>query len=318
MGVQTVIVTGVSSFVGMHLARRFAREGFRVVGTLSRPRADYEGIRAARLRILDGAITFAELDIADVAATGRLIERERPSLFLHHAGFADAYASLDYDEAKGFAVNVVPLAHIYRCLAGTGCAVIVTGSSAEYSTSDDANREDDPCRPDMPYGLSKLAGTLRARQLAERFGVLTRVARLYIPFGPLDNPGKLLAQVIGGLRRGRPVDLSPCTQARDFIGVTDLCDAYVALQRDMPRTRFDIFNICGGAPVILRDFLADIARFMKADPALLKFGARTVRAGEAPVSYGSNEKARRLLAWNPADLSFAIARDLLDPVLKPA
>ena len=46
---RTVIVTGISSFVGMHLARRFAREGFRVVGTISKPRDTYDGIRAARL-----------------------------------------------------------------------------------------------------------------------------------------------------------------------------------------------------------------------------------------------------------------------------
>jgi nucleoside-diphosphate-sugar epimerase len=315
---QTVIVTGISSFVGMHLARRFAREGFRVVGTLGRPRATYGGIQSARLHALDGAVTFADLDLTDEAAIERLLATERPSLFVHHAGYAEAYASLDYDEAKGFAINVAPLTHLYRRLSGTGCGVIVTGSGAEYSTSENANREDDPCWPDMPYGLSKLAGTLRARQLAERFGVPTRVARLYIPFGPFDNPGKLLAQVMDGLRGGRPIDLSSCTQMRDFLGVTDLCDAYIALQRDMPRTRFDIFNVCGGTAVKLRDFLLDIAGAMNADLALLKFGARSIRPGEAPVSYGSNEKARRLLAWKPGSLSAAIARDLIDPALKSA
>lgn len=308
---RTAIVTGISSFVGMHLARRFAREGFRVVGTISKPRPAYDGMRAARLRELDGVVTFVELDIADAEAVAAAVEKFSPSLWLHHAGYTTAYTSNDYDSAKGFAANVAPLTHIYRSLAGRDCGVLLTGSSAEYSASDRANREDDACFPDSPYGLSKLAGTLRARQLSTQFNVPTRVARIYIPCGTFDGPEKLLAQVVDGLRRNATVELSACTQARDFLGVSDLCDAYVALHKDMPRAPFDIFNICGGEAVVLRDFLLDIARTMKADPALLRFGARPMRPGEAPVSFGSNDKAHRILGWKPAKLTDAIPRDLL-------
>jgi nucleoside-diphosphate-sugar epimerase len=306
-----VIATGVSSFVGMHLARYFAGKGFRVIGTISQPRESYGGIRAARLKALEGSVEFAQLDIADAAAVSRLINQVTPALWLHHAGYAVAYASRDYDPVKGFAANVAPLTNLYTSLVGKGCGVIVTGSSAEYSSSDVANREDDVCLPDMPYGVSKLEETLRACQLAEQFNVPTRVARLYIPFGSFDNPEKLLAQVVDGLRVGKPVDLSACTQARDFLGVGDLCAAYAALSDDMPRTVFDVLNVCGGEAVVLRDFLLNIAGAMKVDPALLRFGARPMRPGEAPVSYGSNEKARKILNWRPKSLSAAIAGDLL-------
>ena len=311
---RIVIVTGISSFVGMHLARRFAREGFRVAGTISKPRAAYNGIRAARLKELDGAITFVELDITDAAAVAAVVDKFKPSLWLHHAGYAAGYASSDYDSAQGFAANVAPLTHIYKSLAGRDCSVIVTGSGAEYSTTDAAAREDDACFPDMPYGLSKLAETLRARQLAAQFGVPTRVARDYLPYGVFDNPEKLLAQVVEGLRRNIPVDLSTCTQARDFLGIGDLCGAYVALHNDMPRTPFDIFNICSGEATPLRDLLLSIAKIMKADPALLRFGVRPARPGDPPVMFGSNDKARRILGWQPAALADAIRRDLLDPV----
>ncbi len=306
-----VVATGVSSFVGMHLARHFAGAGFRVVGTISKPRESYGGIRAERLKVLDGSAELVQLDIADAAAVATLVERVAPALWLHHAGYAVNYASHDYDLAKGFASNVAPLTHLYKCLTGRGCNVIVTGSSAEYSCSDTANREDDVCWPDMPYGVSKLEETIRARQLALQFNVPTRVARLYIPFGSYDNPEKLLAQVVAGLRDGKPIDLSACTQARDFLGVSDLCAAYAALNADMSRTLFDVFNICSGEAVVLREFLSTIAATMKADPALLRFGARPMRAGEAAFSFGSNGKAQKILSWRPRDLHSAIAQDLL-------
>jgi nucleoside-diphosphate-sugar epimerase len=308
---QTVVVTGASSFVGAHLARRFAAEGLSVVATISRPRETYAGVQAERLEGLVGSADLVQLELRDARGVTALIDRMRPDLWLHHAGYATSYASLDYDLALGFATNVAPLTSLYSALAGSRCGVIVTGSSAEYARSDAANREDEACWPESPYGLAKLAETLRACQLSRRHAVATRVARLYIPFGLFDHPDKLLSQTVAGLRAGRPIALSPCNQARDFTGITDVCDAYVALARDLQRTRFDVFNICNGEPVRLRDFLLGIAARMNADPQLLKFGARPLREGEPAISYGSNEKARRLLDWHPLPLEAAIDRDLL-------
>lgn len=315
----TVVVTGVTSFVGLHLAQDHVQRGHRVVAVTSRSRSVYEGIRAQRLNALDGRVEFAQADLTDGAAIAALVERTKPTLWLHHAGFAEGYGSLDYDIAKGFAVNVAPLTLLYTALAGSACGVIVTGSSAEYSSTDNANGEDDICWPDTPYGIAKLAETQRARQLAEHYRVPTRVARLYIPFGPLDNPEKLLAQVVTSLQAGKSVDLSPCSQRRDFIGISDLCAGYRLLEKDFPRALFDVFNICSGRALELRQFLLSIAARMKADPALLGFGKRTMRPGEAEVSFGSNARAARLLGWRPGDLAAAIDRDLLaQPASLPA
>jgi nucleoside-diphosphate-sugar epimerase len=307
----TVVVTGVTSFVGLHLALDHVRRRNRVVAVTSRPRSAYQGIRARRLQELDGKVEFAQTDLRDPAAIASLVDRVAPALWLHHAGFAEAYASLDYDLAAGFAINVAPLGHLYQSLAGSSCGVIVTGSSAEYSASDEANAEDDVCWPDTPYGVAKLAETLRAQQLAARHGVPTRVVRLYIPFGAFDNPEKLLAQVISGLRAGKSIDLSACTQRRDFLGISDLCAAYHALEKDLPRRTFDVFNICSGMATELREFLLNIAGRMNADPALLGFGKRGMRPGEAAVSFGSHAKAVKQLGWRPTALPIAIDRDLL-------
>ncbi len=124
-----------------------------------------------------------------------MVDRCAPSLWIQHAGFARGYGSLDFDLDHGHLINVAPLTQLYSALRGSRCGVIVTGSSAEYAAADSGNRESDACAPDTPYGLSKFAETLRARQLAAQHDVSTRVARLYIPFGARDNPQKLLVQV---------------------------------------------------------------------------------------------------------------------------
>jgi nucleoside-diphosphate-sugar epimerase len=308
----TVIVTGASSFVGHHLARHWAQRGHRVVATLGRPRARYEGIEAQRLAAIAPFVEFHPLDLREPRTIVALLDRTAPALWIHHAGHAANYASPDYDLDAGHAVNVAPLAVLYPALARTRCGVILTGSSAEYAAEDRGNRETDACLPDTPYGLSKLTATLRARQLAGLHEVSTRVARLYVPFGALDNPQKLLAQAVAKLRQGDPVALSPCTQRRDFVGITDVCEAYVRLADDLPRATFEIFNIGRGEGIVLRDLLVAIADRLGASRELLRFGERPMRPGEPPVSFAEIAKARRLLAWNPTALAEALDRDLLE------
>lgn len=292
-----VVVTGITSFVGVHLAQAFAAAGWEVVATHSRAQENYGGIQAQRLAATPGRL--ARLDLRDDSALATFVTTERPQVWIHHAGHATDYASPDYDLMGSLAINVQPLPTLYRALAeaGGGGGVLISGSSMEYAASDQPNREDECCWPDSPYGLSKLAETLAARQQAARFGVPTRVARIYIPFGPLDNPRKLLAQVVTALAKGETVKLSPCRQRRDFIAVSELARGYLALAADLKRGGFDAFNLCSGVALPLSELLSALATRMGADPALLAFGAIAMRPGEPEVSYGDAGKAGALLGW---------------------
>jgi len=299
MAKKSAIITGVSSFVGCHLARIFADAGYDVIAVTSRASTAYDGVRAARLASIEGFVQFAVCDLTDADQVGALIKTNQPDVWVQHAGYADNYASPAYDLEKSLTLNVVALEPLYRALKGTGCGVIVTGSSMEYASSDVANREDDACWPELPYGVSKLAETVEASRLARQYGVPTRVARLYIPVGTFDAPGKLMDYVIEQLAAGHAAELSPCTQKRDFLGVDDLCQAYVRLAQDFERQVFDVFNICSGDAMELKSLLTDVARTMGVDEAWLKFDAKPMRPGEALVSYGDNTKAKALLGWHP-------------------
>ena len=306
------IITGTSSFVGAHLARAFADAGYAVTATHSRPRSAYDGIHAERLAFVAERAGLEVLDVTDGEAVADLAHRARPALWVHHAGHATDYASPDYDAYAGAAINVQPLDAIFTAAAETRGGVIVTGSSAEYASSDVGNCENDAGRPETPYGASKLAETERARVLSQITGVPVRVGRLYIPFGRLDHPAKLLAQVMTGLGTGTPIDLSPCTQRRDFIGVGDVCRAWLALADDLAGGGVDVFNICSGSATELRTLLETLADTLGADSGLLRFGVRPMRPGEPAISFGDNAKARRRLNWTPRSLAQAVREDLLE------
>lgn len=309
---RTAVITGVSSFVGCHLAKEFAAQGWAVTATLTLPRDRYEGIRAERLKwIGDSVKSWQTLDLRDEKSASDLIGRIKPDLWIHHAGFAVDYGSLEYDLNTGHAVNVAPLTYIYEELAKARCGgVIVTGSSMEYSDTVQACDESDVCKPTTPYGQSKLEETQTAEKLSKNYNVPTRVARLFIPFGPLDAPDKVLPYVIENLRKGKTVDLSPCTQRRDFLYVGDVVKAYGLLAGDLKRGGFEIFNACSGEAVAVRSLIEMIADRLGASRDLLGFGKRAMRPGEPPVSYGSCDKARTMLGWRPGTLDEGIAEFL--------
>lgn len=298
--------------VGYHLARAFQAAGHDLVCTLSRDRRSYSGIESRRLENLEAAgITFDHLDLCQgKEAIEEFIERWRPDVWIHHAGYAADYSSPNYDLAKAQAANIGPLAPIFAGLGKHGArGVLVTGTASEYGDSDLPHVEDEACWPGTGYGVLKLAATLLARILGMRHGIRVRVARLFLPFGSLDKPEKILPYTVERLASGQPCDLSPCTQKRDFVYIDDVARAYLAMMQDLDReAAFDVFNIASGEAIELRWLLEQVAEKLGADPSLLRFGVLPFRTDEAPIICGSRRKAEAVLGWKPTPIEDGLSR----------
>ena len=299
---STIVVTGVSSFIGMHLALYLSRQKFRVIATTSNPVDSYSGIQALRLKVLKNSnVFFEKLNLLNAEEITSLVNQYRPSVWVHHAAWAQNYASLDFDFNKAINIGCDCLPIIYQALKNNNAqGVVITGSNAEYRDSDHPSSEDELSWPTMPYGLAKLVTNMRAQQLAVQYHLSTRVGRVFIPVGLFDHPKKLISSVVRSLLEKQPIALSPCTQQRDFIYINDLVSGFESLLYDLDRDSiFDIFNLCSGVPVSLKSFLLNIATELNADPSLLQFGQLAMRPGEALISYGSNQKAVAILDWAP-------------------
>ena len=112
--------------------------------------------------------------------------------------------------------------------------------------------------------------------------------------------------MIEALKNNTPIDLSSCTQKRDFVGVKDVSRAYLELAKDLERGGFDIFNICSGKATELSKVLEMIADQICAKRDLLHFGKIPPREGEPDLILGDISKIKKKLEWAPGDLSQAL------------
>jgi nucleoside-diphosphate-sugar epimerase len=305
-----VVITGATSFVGMHLCNIFAKNEWRVIAGHLRKFSAYASPQLERIKQIAKAVEFVQFDITDQKDLTNIVEKYVPKLWIHHAGYTTDYADLNFDYKSGLTINAGSIPLVFKALKGQACGVIITGTEAEYGPAENVHFESDIPRPSSLYGVSKLAQTITAQQQSEFYNIPTRVARLFLPFGTFDHPRKVISLVIDSLRNNRPIELSPCTQKRDFIGVQDLCEAYFKLAKDLDRGGFDIFNVCSGEATELKTLIELIADALNADHQLLKFGKIPMRTGEPNLIVGDNSKASNVLSWIPRHLTNAIQEDL--------
>lgn len=215
-----VLITGITGFIGLHLARRLTACGMRVSGLSSDPTTRLDDVEAE---------IFPCIDIGDADALKQIVERCNPAAIVHLAGLSHVGESWkrpgDY-----LRVNFGGTRNLLRAAAGR--RVIFASSSEVYGkVSDDQQpiKEDHPLGPRSPYAMTKAC----AEQLAIDAGAL--VVRSFNAVGAgqarhfaLPSFAAQLASISRG--ESEPVirvgDLSP---RRDFLHAADAAAGYQAL-----------------------------------------------------------------------------------------
>lgn len=307
--INTVVVTGVTNFLGSHVARAFAGAGYRVVGTYYTRPDRMDPLRLARWTWLQSWLAAsAWLDITDAEAVRALISAYRPRLWVHQAGLGKLFDSDRYDLAESNRIDLLPLQAIFAGMAEAGGAILATGSGMAYGAVDCPHSETTACWPQSPYGLAKLAATLRARQLAFHHRVVTRIARVYTVFGEMDSPNHLVARLFARLRGNERIGIAPGV-SRDICDIADLAQGYLRLAADCVRgPLFDIFNLSRGTATPIFDLARLVAWQLGVSPELVIEDPSMLRAGESPIICGDSRKAQNRLGWSAGPIEDGLAR----------
>jgi UDP-glucose 4-epimerase len=290
------VVTGVAGFIGSQVAERLLSEGHEVTGVDAfvdyYPRAvKEENLRRARtargFRLVEGALQ--DLDLAPVLAAA--------SQVYHLAAQAGVRASWGQEFDRYTRHNVLGTQRLLEAAAEAGIPRLVYASSSSvYGTCESLPlREDSPCQPVSPYGVTKLAAEHLCQLYARNMGLPVVSLRYFTVYGPRQRPDMAFHRFLKAAREGQPVTVyGDGRQTRDFTYVDDIVAATrAAAETGRPGM---VYNVGGGERVALGDVLELV---QEVSGRRLEIRREAPQKGDMRDTFADTTAARRELGFRP-------------------
>jgi UDP-glucose 4-epimerase len=290
------VVTGAAGFIGSHLAESLLGDGAEVVGidcfTDYYPRpAKEENLAPLRDH---GAFTFVEGRLQDLDLRAQF---EGADHVYHLAAQAGVRASWGRDFEHYTHHNVLASQQVLEAALAAGRPKVVYASSSSVygETPELPLREDGPCRPVSPYGVTKLAAEHLAVLYHRSFGLPTVSLRYFTVFGPRQRPDMAFHRFFKAARDGEAVHLfGDGRQTRDFTFVSDIVAATrAAAVSGRPGS---VYNVGGGERVELNHVLRLIEE-ISARP--LRIQREEAQKGDMRDTFANTTAAREELGFEP-------------------
>ncbi|MCK4423263.1 MAG: GDP-mannose 4,6-dehydratase [Candidatus Omnitrophica bacterium] len=297
------LITGVTGFVGSHLAEfLLARDDVEVFG-IERWRSKTENIEDFKDKII-----LHECDMRDASSVRKVIEQVRPDRIFHLA--AQSFVPVSWQApAETLTTNIIGQLNIFEAvramkdLDGYNPFIQIAGSSEEYGMvyeNETPIKETNPLRPLSPYGVSKVGQDLLGYQYFMSYGLNVVITRGFNHTGP--RRGEVFvcsdfARQVALIEKGKqePVmHVGSLTARRDFTDVRDMVKGYwVALEKGKPG---ESYNICSGKDYSIQQVL-DILLSLTDKKIEVKQDTKRMRPSDVPILLGDNTKFCKQTGW---------------------
>lgn len=307
-----VLITGITGFVGSHLAEYCLSQGAEVYGTYRwRSRMD-------NIAHLDGQIKLVECELTDANSVDKLIKQVNPERIFHLAAQSYVPASWHSPQAT-LHTNIVSELNLFESIRGTDTRIQLSGSSEEYGLvrpEETPILESNPLRPLSPYGVSKVAQDMLGYQYNQSYGLYVIRTRAFNHTGPrrgdvfvTSNFAKQIASIEKGLAEPF-VKVGNLEAKRDYTDVRDIVRAYW-LTLDGKCTPGEVYNICSGNCWAIQEVLDYLLSISKVKVQVVVDPER-LRPSDVPILQGDCTKFSQACQWKPEIPIKQTLSDLLD------
>ena len=311
-----VLITGVCGFIGSHIARRFVRLGYDVVGIDNYATGVFKNIEDF---VKSRNFKFFEISVNDKDALQILFEENRFDYVFHFAALPRIKFSIDYSD-ESYNANVTAAKTIGNVAANAKVKLFVFASSSSvYGQS--LHRimiETDNLNPMSPYAVQKAESERILQEIFSCSKTNLLILRLFNVFGfsfqPINGYSTLMGRQISEIFTYHSVTINgDGRQRRDFTCVDDVAEAAVnCVEVYQPATKQEIINIGTGKNYSVRQVFDILQSFFK---RRIKRKYNHNHYEEPTFTLADNTKAQKLLGWYPkTDLKSNIADMLFKTV----
>ena len=285
---KTVLITGVSGFIGPHVVEACLKHGLRVVGLDIRPYPQSNCDIALPDEFLAGDVRElppSELDSVD---------------YVIHLAFVTNIPYSIQNPISTTRNNIEMTAQLLEKATEAKIKKLVFSSTASlYGHNPTPWREDMPSDPDPiePYSWQKLSCEYLCKMWSKCYGLPTATLRLFQVFGENQRPDTAMAAFFRAKQSGKPITLTETTAQstfksgqRDFIYVKEVADAFERACESDKTGGGEIINIGTGKVTTMED----VATAIGGEVIFIPKRGFEVERHEADIT-----RAKELLDWHP-------------------
>jgi CDP-paratose synthetase len=270
---KTILITGVTGYLGSHLAQYWFSQGHSIVA-LKRSKSD-----TSRLKGINSQISIYNIDETDISS---IMNRHTIDVVIHAA---TSYGRKQESLVELIMSNVVfPVDLLENSISAGIKHFINIDTSLRKSVN--------------TYSLSK--GMFRDVLLGnDKINVLN--VELQYFYGPDDSDWKFITHVYNQLLKRAPeIKFTSGKQKRDFIYIDDVVNAFDILLNDIDRIKKNSsIEIGSGSSVSIKEIACLIKELLDNRETVLNFGAITDRKNEDLDMYADTSYLESL-GWKPS------------------
>ena len=297
---KTVVITGINGFVGKHLTRDLADNGYQVIGI---------GFDDIHPEIKDLVSDYIQTDLSKGWP-----DIKNADAIIHLAGLAAVGPSFDRPQDY-ISINSSIMTHMceYYLRQLNKPRIVAISSGAIYDHRQALLiTETSPVIFTSPYSVSKVLLENQAAYYHSR-GLECVVMRPFNHIGPGQAPGFLVPdlaeKIIVRKTPTSPISVGNLDTKRDYTDVRDVVCAYrlVATSSNAPREL--IYNVCSGESHDGKEILDLIVNSMDIQKPEVIVDESLIRPNDILDIRGDNSRLREEFGWSP---SFEITRTIDD------
>jgi GDP-4-dehydro-6-deoxy-D-mannose reductase len=298
---MNVLITGMTGFVGSHMAEFLLKiKGVKVWG-IERWRSNKENVKH-----IEDKIELIECDIRDASSVEKAIAEIKPEKIFHLA--AQSFVPTSWNApAETLTTNIIGQLNIFEAVrsAKINPSIQIACSSEEYGMvhpNEVPIKETNPLRPLSPYGVSKVGQDMLGYQYSKSYGLKVVRTRGFNHTGP--RRGEVFvesnfAQQIARIEKGKQeptIFVGNLEARRDYTDVRDMVRGYwLATEKCEPG---EVFNICQGKDWSIKEVLDILLSYSKIKVSV-KQDPERMRPSDVMILLGDNSKFRKASGWKP-------------------
>jgi GDP-4-dehydro-6-deoxy-D-mannose reductase len=303
------LITGITGFLGPHLAKKLIKEGHNVFGILRGTRGSEQEIKDLLTQDEFEKITFIYGDIIHFRTIDKLFKEQHFDVVFHLAAQTHPPTSFK-DPISTWETNVMGSINLITCLQDyqPNCHFIFCSTVEVYGNEGIDGRkinEKNTILPANPYGASKCAIDLYICERMENRQMNATVIRPFCFTGPrrgarfsIASDAVQIANMMLG-KQNNKLQIGNLDTVRAVTDVRDIAEAFYLVATNKNISNYKVYNVCGGEPLKMREYTNMLIEFSGLDNIDMEINEKLWRPIDIQYQDGDASLIKSELGWEP-------------------